>query len=326
MRSDDLFGYFQILRAGFNAVKEFLPKKERYDPPPPTPPDFTEETNRLRRDLLAINGAEAPVVAPVLEKPTPSPAAGILMRTGVDSVRLGWQDGLTRAELWLLEGHLKNNCLGCGGDVECCYKHTTNLGDATGETRSMTTDPLYQKTVELARRILPLVHPDDVKTGLYKDRYPDLVIEVSQIRTEFDNRMMAQKTSPATLEQAKQEVAALAMEEVERRWEENPGPAAKEPWQMTYEELARNTAGIAPEVQRTKIGQMVWQDLKESDWQPHLEEYQPGARIPTFRLSQAHRKSIKQAFSEGKPVPPEVLDDYPDLFDEELVVESTAAG
>ena len=36
-------------------------------------------------------------------------------------------------------------------------------------------------------------------------------------------------------------------------------------------------------------------------------------RTPTVDLSTRHRKSIQQALAEGKPVPPEVLADYPDL-------------
>jgi hypothetical protein len=44
--------------------------------------------------------------------------------------------------------------------------------------------------VELARRVQEVVHPEDVKAGRHRDLYPTLAVEVSQLRTQFDARLM----------------------------------------------------------------------------------------------------------------------------------------
>ncbi len=142
----------------------------------------------------------------------------VVTREGVDAERLAWQDGILRGELWLLEGHLKNKCQGCGGDGECCWKHTTNLLDVARETQSMTTETLYRDAVSVAERVLPFVHPEDIKTGKYTSKYPALVIEVSAVRTQFDKRVMGYARKPITLEEAKQLAAEEAAKEVERKW------------------------------------------------------------------------------------------------------------
>lgn len=82
----------------------------------------------------------------------------------------------------------------------------------------MTTEHLYQEAVIVAERVLPLVHPEDVKAGTYVDRYPALTLEVSQIRTQFDKRVMGYARKPITLEEAKKLAAEEAAKEVERKW------------------------------------------------------------------------------------------------------------
>jgi hypothetical protein len=190
--------------------------------------DPAKEREELRQILL---GAPAKAVVHPHENPQAPdyevhrarrelepPPGGVLTRPGVDAERMAWQDALIRGELWLLEGHLKENCIGCGGDVECCFKHSLNIMDAATETRSMTTEPLYTEAVELARRVQEVVHPEDVKAGRHRDRYPGLAIEVSQIRTRFDAQVMSQGRPAITLDGAKKMAAEEAALEVERRW------------------------------------------------------------------------------------------------------------
>lgn len=78
-----------------------------------------------------------------------------------------------------------------------------------------------------------------------------------------------------------------------------PGEAAKEPWQMTRAEYVRSK-------------------------QAELEGFGAKFTRPMAEgVQEAHGKAIKQAIEQGKPVPDEVLRDYPDLVG---VVPGEAAG
>ena len=189
------------------------------------PRDMSKDLKQFM-DTFKVSEAENPPpsskeTTPSIEKPqevAQSGSIGVVVREGVDQERMAWQDGILRGELWLLEGHLKNNCQACGGDVECCWKHTKNVLDATRETMSMTTEPLYREAVSVAERVLPFVHPDDVKAGKYVSQYPTLTIEVSKVRTQFDKRVMGYARKPLSLEEAKNLAASAAAKEVERKW------------------------------------------------------------------------------------------------------------
>jgi hypothetical protein len=189
------------------------------------PRDSTKETRdfikTLREGESATQVATAPEAAVTTQKPKGvaySGSPGIVTREGVDPQRIAWQDSLIRGELWLLEGHLKNNCKGCGGDVECCWKHCQNIMDAAQETQSMTSEPLYQEAISIAEHVQPFVHPEDIKAGKFLSRYPTLAIEVSQVRTQFDSRVMSQAHNSLTLDEAKKLAADEAAKEVEKRW------------------------------------------------------------------------------------------------------------
>lgn len=175
-------------------------------------------TKALEEFTAGMKPSEGQKEAPVGVKPRVTIKTSIVTREGVDTERLDWQNGLIRGELWLLEGHLKNNCLGCGGDVECCFKHCQNVLDASRETQSMTTDPLYQEAVGVAARVQPYVHPEDIKTGKYSTQYPALAIEVSKVRTQFDKKVMEHTRQSVTLEEAQKIAAEEAAREVERKW------------------------------------------------------------------------------------------------------------
>ncbi len=219
MTGNDLAAYVQAARSTFNLLRNLTRNREPEEPGAPQPPDLSEDIRRLRDDLVASGATESLNTAPVLENPPPTSSGGTVVRPGVDAERLAWQDGIIRGELWLLEGHLKNNCIGCGEDISCCWKHSTNSIDVARETMSMTTDPLYPETVELAERIKPFVHPDDVRAAKYVDKYPAFVIQVSEIRTRFEARVMANARSEITLEEAKAEAARIAAERVQKQWE-----------------------------------------------------------------------------------------------------------
>lgn len=87
----------------------------------------------------------------------------------------------------------------------------------------------------------------------------------------------------------------------------------KEPWQMTYKELISHTTGEAlgtPE--RTRVARFLRDYGERHGWEyPH--PFEPSEKITTTFASQAHKESIGKALSEGKPVPPEVLAEYPEL-------------
>lgn len=145
-------------------------------------------------------------------------SSAVITREGVDAERLAWQDGIIRGELWLLEGHLKNKCIGCGGDLECCFKHCQNIVAAARETQSMTTAPLYQETVSLIEGVQPFVLPADVKAEKYVTYYPPMAVKVSKVRTQFDKRVMLQAHPVITLDEAKKLASEEAAKEVEKRW------------------------------------------------------------------------------------------------------------
>lgn len=108
-----------------------------------------------------------------------------LTREGTPPERLGYQEGEIWSNLWLLEGHLKQACQGCGGDLECCAKHGAALVGLARETQSMTTDPRLDQVIAVAREVFPRVQPEDVKVGTYAAEYPALALKVSEVRNRF---------------------------------------------------------------------------------------------------------------------------------------------
>ncbi len=67
-------------------------------------------------------------------------------------------------------------------------------------------------------------------------------------------------------------------------------PVTKEPWQMTHQEFINQEIATAPKGQQVS-----------------------GRAIEAESITLTHRNLVQQALSEDKPVPPEVLKDYPDL-------------
>ncbi len=109
-----------------------------------------------------------------------------------------------------------------------------------------------------------------------------------------------------------------------------PAPAAKEPWQMTRSDWGK-APGMPPEV---RSDTMVLDAQKQLDQvnrkYGNLASLGSGKKADVARKATAkaedvlgnvvdaayrtaHRESVERALREGKPVPPEVLADYPDL-------------
>ncbi len=91
-------------------------------------------------------------------------------------------------------------------------------------------------------------------------------------------------------------------------------PEQKEPWQMTRAEYekARNARAAAREAvaeekagRRQAAGEMGFPQGHVYGLVEKLADLPP--------LKQSHRQVVKEAWSHGLPVPPEVLADYPDL-------------
>lgn len=156
---------------------------------------------------------------PTQPAPVTTSANNKVVRKGIDAVRLAWQEDLALGEAWLVEGHLKNKCIGCGGDVECCWKHSDNLVRVANETLSMTTDPFWQNLNALATEIRSKSLPDDVRAGTYAAEYPGLAVRMSEFRVPLQTKAMQRAKKSPTLEELKAMAASEAEKEVEKQWQ-----------------------------------------------------------------------------------------------------------
>ena len=153
------------------------------------------------------------------EKSRSSPSLTVKERQRLDPETMIWQLKQTRADLWQLEGHLKNKCQGCGADVSCCFKHGLNLIDIATETKSMTTEPLWDDIIKLAEEVKVKCHPDAIKAETYSAELPSLAIRTSEFRREIEDKLIKLAKPELTLEEAKAEAAKLAEKEVEKLWQ-----------------------------------------------------------------------------------------------------------
>jgi len=143
-------------------------------------------------------------------------------------------------------------------------------------------------------------------------------------------------------------VAAPSLRQPTAAAPETAGPAAKEPWKMTLEEfteevmrqqsIARAAEKIRPISDQPKAAQEYLQSIGQpSEYQHmtadqvrrysellgyskseieqfmHLKEMKRGMGSDPSNWYGAHELHVKEAILEGKPVPPEVMADYPDL-------------
>lgn len=160
---------------------------------------------------------EKPPILPSESHSKPPPA--VKERKGLDPETMRWQLRQTRSDLWELEAHLKNRCLGCGGDLSCCFKHGLNLIDIASETKSMTSDSLWGDIINLGEEVKMKAHPENIKTGKYFDEFPELVLRTSGLRAKVDTKLIELEKPAPTLKEAKAEAAKLAEQEVEKLWQ-----------------------------------------------------------------------------------------------------------
>jgi hypothetical protein len=131
------------------------------------------------------------------EESHPKPPPVVTKRKNLDPETMAWQLGQTRANLWQMESHLKNNCLGCGGERDCCFKHSLNLIDIATETTSMTADPIWPAIIALGEEIKVKAHPENIKTEKYFNEFPQLVLRTSELRRMIDTKLI-ELAKPAT--------------------------------------------------------------------------------------------------------------------------------
>lgn len=235
------------------------------------PRDRTKELERL---LTTLGAPESQKEASSSEKATPvtqtpervslSGSTGIVTRAGLDPERLAWQEGLALGEVWLLEGHLKNNCVACGGDYECCWKHSDNVVRVADETLSMTTDPFWQNLKLLAGEIRSKSHPDDVKRGTYVAEYPHFAVLLSEFRVPLQKKAMESSKPQISLEEARNLAAEEAVKRVEEQWQlvQEPPDAdlpGDTPMRQRAQELANRVR--AGELSRSEAVAMLADDL-----------------------------------------------------------------
>ena len=146
-------------------------------------------------------------------------STGVITREGLDPETMRWQLEQTRAELWLLEGHLKNHCKGCGADVSCCFKTAQNLIDLARETKSMTTDPIWEKIIKLGEEVRVECHPDHIRAGTYFAEFPQLIVRTSELRKPIETQLIEVSKPELSLEEAKKLAADEAARKVEERWQ-----------------------------------------------------------------------------------------------------------
>jgi len=183
-----------------------------------TSPSEVSEKAPEREDVGKVSHEpeKPPISAP--ESPPKPPLAG-MERKGLGPETMKWQLQQTRADLWELEGHLKSKCLSCGDPPTCCIKHAFNLIDIANETRSMTTEPIWDDIIKLAEEVKVKCHPDAIKAETYFAELPSLAIQTSGLRRVIEDKLIKLSKPEITLKEAKAEAAKLAQEEVEKLWQ-----------------------------------------------------------------------------------------------------------
>jgi hypothetical protein len=194
----------------------------------------------------------SPLKGEVSNPPLPKGEGGIVERHNLDQQTLAYQEQLLYSELWLAEQHAKQDFHGCSTDLHCGFKHGLDLTALAVETKSMTSDPMWQKIEDMGNEMMQKAHPSRVGEGHYgtppppftggpekwvsnhHDEYQVLAIRIGELRKEMGNRVMARRKPAAaatevkekpsqpgnsiTLEDAQKMAAEQAAAEVKRQW------------------------------------------------------------------------------------------------------------
>ncbi|KKK64078.1 hypothetical protein LCGC14_2987850, partial [marine sediment metagenome] len=137
--------------------------------------------------------------------------------------------------------------------------------------------------------------------GFGNIRENELFVDVKDLRGG-----VPEPTGPVT-----PEVPAPTAEEAAAEPEAPSG--AKQPWQMTFRELVSHTRGDALGTPERAMVARFLRDYGESVGYVYPHPFDPNEKITTTFTSQAQHEAIEKAQGEGRSIPPEVLNDYPDL-------------
>lgn len=114
-------------------------------------------------------------------------------------------------------------------------------------------------------------------------------------------------------------------------------PAVKQPWEIEGEKSLQEIMGYSPEEAATRAAELRREiETDRKTWEIPLGELLTDVSNQKYRtgiaLNEAinfakdsHKIAVRQALSEGKPVPPEVLADYPDLVAKNVIDSETKA-
>lgn len=180
---------------------------------PPRNP--AKELEKLATEIKPTETQKPP---PPAVEVAPGASDEIVTRPGLHPETMRWQLQEARAELWELEGHLKHYCKECGPDFSCCFKHSQNVIDIARETKSMTTDPLWDAVITLAEEVRSKAHPDHIRAETYFREFPELVVRVGTYRKSIETLLIELSKPELSLEEAKKLAAEEAAKEVEKRW------------------------------------------------------------------------------------------------------------
>jgi hypothetical protein len=168
--------------------------------------------------IAKLGSAESPNQPTSAEHTQISRPNPVITREGLDLGTLAYQEQKAYNELWLAESHAKEDFVGCATDVHCGFKHGLNLVALAQETKSMTTDPVWDEIEQLGWELQQRAHPDRVRERTHHQEYQELAIKISKPRREIQKRIMAKYKPAISLEEAKKLAAQEAEREIERRW------------------------------------------------------------------------------------------------------------
>lgn len=200
-----------------DVIKVIALRPKRTKSPETPSPEMTQPAPETE---IVGKTSHEPEKPPILPSESHSkPPLAVKERKGLGPETMKWQLQQTRADLWELEGHLKSKCLSCGDPPTCCIKHAFNLIDIANETKSMTTEPIWDDIIKLAEEVKVKCHPDAIKAETYFAELPSLAIRTSELRRVIEDKLIKLSKPEITLEEAKAEAAKLAEQEVEKIWQ-----------------------------------------------------------------------------------------------------------
>lgn len=180
-----------------------------------------------------------------------------------------------------------------------------------------------QEVAAQARRLGAGVSDTQIRADYGKGRgLVNLDADVAAIRQRAAE-LLADEPALAKAVAPKKPGRKVAAEKVE-----TPAPEAREPWQMTRAEAGVPNAPEIPEVKRYAATERIARERPEQLSERGKEllaetKRQQAARSKALALhkkhveaSNAHLESVRRAIAEGKPVPAEVLAEYPYLAPE----------